>query len=371
MLTRDQFIEQLSTLISFRTVAGSPEAISALFGFLKSVVDPRLIVSEISESGRPIMKIATHATTTPHLGILVHADVVPGEQHQFTAQVREDRIYGRGALDMKFAIPISLALLHWMLDEQLSNFSAELVITSDEEGGGYAGAGYLVDRQVFQPEVLLVPDGGTDFVVIHKSKGVLQLAITFVGKSTHASCPWSGTNALVAAAQCIVALENAFENANRTEGWNSTANIARCSTDNAVNQVPAEATITVDIRYVPEADTPEQLVERVRTIADSIGLQYQIKVLEKEPAMFVDPAEAALLEFTQALEKTTGRAIAVRGSHGASDARFFSTQGVPILMSQPLGGDIHGPAEWIDVSSALRFYEALQTWVRTYTARCT
>ena len=48
---------------------------------------------------------------------------------------------------------------------------------------------------------------------------------------------------------------------------------------------------------------------------------------------------------------------------GASDARFFSAQGVPAIISRPVVGNVHRVDEWIDIDSMLQYYRILHTFI--------
>jgi len=50
-------------------------------------------------------------------------------------------------------------------------------------------------------------------------------------------------------------------------------------------------------------------------------------------------------------------------SHGSSDAVFFIEQGVPVILTRPLGGGEHSPQEWVDAASLKKFYLLLRSFV--------
>jgi acetylornithine deacetylase/succinyl-diaminopimelate desuccinylase-like protein len=71
-------------------------------------------------------------------------------------------------------------------------------------------------------------------------------------------------------------------------------------------------------------------------------------------------------KFIRSMEKSIGRKMIVEGSYGASDARHFANTGAPILMTKPDGHGLHGDDESISISSCMKFYAALQAFLKEF-----
>ncbi len=67
--------------------------------------------------------------------------------------------------------------------------------------------------------------------------------------------------------------------------------------------------------------------------------------------------------FIKNIENEVGKKIKIKGAYGASDARHFADLSAPVLMIKPVGGDIHGDNENINIDSCLTFYSALQSFL--------
>ena len=106
---------------------------------------PRLNVVARIEGARP----------GPCVHFNSHIDVVaPGEGwtvDPFAGEVREGRVYGRGACDMKGGLAASVIAVESILDQGIPFAGAiEISGTVDEETGGYAGVAWLAERAIFR-----------------------------------------------------------------------------------------------------------------------------------------------------------------------------------------------------------------------------
>lgn len=89
------------------------------------------------------MLIITNKNKNPYLWLAAHLDVVPGSNDQFVPKVDGDRLYGRGAYDIKMAIAVFMQIFQDQdCRDKLSNVG--IMITSDEEIGGMNGTNALI-----------------------------------------------------------------------------------------------------------------------------------------------------------------------------------------------------------------------------------
>ncbi|HXQ67167.1 MAG TPA: acetylornithine deacetylase/succinyl-diaminopimelate desuccinylase family protein [Alphaproteobacteria bacterium] len=118
----------------------------------------------------------------------------------FAGEVREGRLYGRGASDMKGGLAASIIALEAILDEGI-RFPGFLEIsgTVDEESGGYGGVGYLAERGYFsRPRVdyVIIPEPLNVDRVCIGHRGVWWAKIETHGRMAHGSMPFLGNCAV-------------------------------------------------------------------------------------------------------------------------------------------------------------------------------
>ena len=180
----DSAVKLLSELISFKSVMGEPYE-NMPYG--KECAECLAFAAKtLSDDGFKVRNFDNHAITADfgegeaELGILCHLDVVPTEGQEwhsdpFKAEVREGRVYGRGAIDDKGPAAAVITAMRMIRDSGIKlrkNF--RLILGSNEENGS-ADMEYYTKKEKFPP-MLFTPDGS--FPVINIEKGMIRLGIT-------------------------------------------------------------------------------------------------------------------------------------------------------------------------------------------------
>jgi succinyl-diaminopimelate desuccinylase len=354
------FVEQLGALVGFASLTGDVKQNSRALDYVDSLVDEGVVVDRRRNKDTEIYIARTSVSEERFAKYmyLVHMDVVAGDDGQFVMRQDGDRLIGRGVSDMKFSIPMGIALIN---EAQKQGVSLAMIITTDEEVGGFDGAKILADEG-FRAEVLIVPDGGENLNFVDRAKGVCQLDITIKGRSAHASRPWLGQNANDDMAQLICKLLETYGENNKTESWTTTMNTGVVSGGISTNQVCDEARVKLDFRY-PETDSIEEIEKKVSKVIKDLGIGADIRRMSTGMPTFTDTDHPEVQKYLSIMGRIYDREIVVKPTYGASDARHFAHLRVPILMHKPMGGEIHSPDEWISLSSCLAFFEGLREYL--------
>lgn len=355
-LSRKQFIEDLSKLISFKTLTSDIEENKKALGFIESKINPKAIIKKIKNGNTECLIASNRDTRNPDVCFLVHVDVVAGKPRQFEMKVKKNVAHGRGVSDMKFSIPIGYSLLNELIETK-SDLSFAFVVTTDEETGGFQGAAFLAEQYTFKPKLLIVPDGGDNFVFVNKAKGVCALRIDSIGKPAHASRIWDGKNALEPLVRLCNEVLNRYAKNNQKESMKTTVNIGKMEGGISVNQVCPEAYCTLDFRF-PDTTSFQEVFSEVKALAEKIDPSLKVSVYSSGAPTSVDKNNPVVKLFIKNIENTIGRKVEIKPTYGASDARHFAHLSAPVLMIKPNGGDIHGDNENIEIDSCLQFYEA-------------
>lgn len=362
MLTTKQLSQQLGKLVSYRTISGDTAENGRALDYLESLISPKAVKQRQQVGPAEILLVGNGNLLSPDVGYLVHLDVVAAEDEQFTLRLKGDIALGRGVSDMKFSIPIGLALLEDWLGKA-SELSFTLAITTDEEIGGANGARYLAEELHFSPKVLIVPDGGDNFVLSNKSKGVLHLQVDSQGLAAHGSRPWQGRNALEPLCRLANRLAAKYRRNNRRANWGTTATLGFLQGGISTNQVCPQATLKVDLRF-PETRSVADIKAEVEELANAVDPNLKVSVLAYGNPTKTDLQHPVTKLLLRSLEAEVGRKITSAGAYGASDARHFSALEIPILVIKPDGGEIHSIKEWISLDSCLKYYCGLQRFLR-------
>jgi succinyl-diaminopimelate desuccinylase len=185
------------------------------------------------------------------------------------------------------------------------------------------------------------------------------------GRSAHSSTPWLGDNAVVKAVDAFRAIESlpfARESAERFD--RPSINLGRIQGGDAVNRVPEECTMAVDIRYLPAQD-PGEILAQVRGIS---GVEITRTFIH--PPVTVarnNPYVSALCEAVS--RSMSGQEVMSVGRDGASDVVAFLQAGIPAVEFGPIGAGHHGPEEWVSLASLARYRGALVDFVEVLPRR--
>lgn len=118
----------------------------------------------------------------------------------FAGLVREGRIYGRGACDMKGGIAAAIVAIEVLIDSGMELPGAiEISGTVDEESGGYGGVAYLAERGWFSPpkvDHVIIPEPLNVDRVCIGHRGVWWAEIETLGRIAHGSMPFLGESAI-------------------------------------------------------------------------------------------------------------------------------------------------------------------------------
>ncbi len=357
----DIFIKQLKKLVKIQSLADNRQGNEEIIEYIESILprDAKIIKSQ--RNGVHTLIAGNNNLEKPDIAYLAHADVVSASPNQFNLKIDGDKLIGRGVSDMKFAIPIGIALLKEVITKRL-NINFVLVITTDEEVGGANGIELLSSEKNFKPKSVIVPDWGDNFVFTNKSKGVAMIQTSSVGKKAHASEIWNGKDANRSLCELATKLLEKYGENNLNKTWETTMNIGVIQGGVASNQVCDSAFMKLDFRF-PETRTAKEIFSEVKNIAKKIDSKLQTKLMVSALPTDTDIHSPITSLFIKEFEKVLGKKLKVEGGTGATDARHFAKNKIPLLVIKPTGGGIHGPDEWISLSGCLNYYKAVSNFI--------
>lgn len=295
-----------------------------------------------------------------------HVDVVPpSEDGQFEPRVQDGKLYGRGASDMKAGIVVIIDVMKRLLAEQYTDKKVSLIITADEEVGGYDGVAKLVELG-YTGTVVLIPDGGSREEIVHGEKGICMFELSATGKSCHSSRPRLWENAIMKIIDCFQEIQQTFQETEAAyhtadNRW-TTCNLNVIHGGTAINVLAGECTALVDIRFT-ETYSLEQIQKNVERICNHHDCSVRFTITG---ALLFTPLDHPVLQHY--VDKTTavwGSPSACVTEHGGSDGRFFAATWSVVLLQKPTGGNIHGKDEWVELSELTHFAEVYEMVIRT------
>ncbi len=347
---------QLTKLVAFKPVTAD-KACANLLKYVETELNQLNMQTRLVEhNGIYSLLGGTSSTASSRILLQAHIDVVPASKDLFTLKQQGNTARGRGAYDMLFATASYLVLLKDLhARNQLQNLDIGIMLTSDEEVGGFNGVGKLIED--YTCLVCFLPDAGGYKMLNARAKGVLQIEISAAGKGGHAGRPSECDNPISKIARIIDTLELEYTN---RDPQDTVCSITSLSAGEALNQVPNSATVCLDIRYVPE-DNPALIIRAIEKLVQPFSAK--VTQLVCEPAYTVDITSPLVSIFIKTYEAFVGGSIQTIQAPGSSDARFFSAKNIPVIMIRPLGGGLHAPDEWISMDSLGQFHTILREYV--------
>jgi acetylornithine deacetylase len=319
----------------------------------------------VGSADRPsVIAFASAAGAAQTILVASHLDTVPVDGMEidpFDPRIADGRVLGRGSCDTKAGMAAAVAALERVLARGTLARNVLLVGESDEELESQ-GIRDVLDHLDRPPDWLLATEP-TGLHPVTRHKGVCQARIVATGSAAHASDPARGSNAIVALARAVLALEDLrAELAKRTDERLGAATLS-CGViagGSAPNVVPAEATLMLDRRLLPGEDERSVRAE-LESLFRARGLG-ELRIdwcrAEKPPLLTPDdhPAVRSLCSALRASGRPDAPAVAAFGT----DAGIAAGLGIPSVVFGP--GDVaqaHTSAEFVEIAQVEAAVEVL------------
>ena len=294
---------------------------------------------------------------------LGHTDVVPpGPESEwsvppFSGEIKDNKIYGRGAADMKGGVACFISALKEFLSENKDpSFNIMVLLNSNEEGKLENGK---VDRVINE---MIDKDKFIDFCLIGEPssskkvgdvirigrRGSLSGNLRVYGIQGHVAYPKQALNPILGMGKTLEELKN-MEWDRGNENFEPTSfqvsNIK--SGTGAENVVPGVLEMTFNFRFSPES-APDELKEMFEALLKKSDLKYDVSwTLSALPFLtskteFIDIVKSSIKEINNIDTK-------IDNGGGTSDGRWVAPMGSEIVELGPLNKTIHQIDEHVDI----------------------
>ncbi len=304
-----------------------------------------------------------------------HTDVVSeGERGRwsvepFGGELKEGRLYGRGACDMKAGLAVNLVVAKALLRSGVPwNGRLALCFVCDEEGLMIGIKDFIRRGHADGVDACLVPEPEENQLCL-SMKGAIRAVVRVHGRMAHGAMPRSGINPNTRLARIILAFERCEEaqvlrfGEDPFLGFPSvTFTVLRSPPPGApaqLNVMPGEAEGFVDIRTVPGQDHDE-VREALRRILGELAsedpdFRADIEFIEDRPVVSIGKDEPLVQITAQAFREVACREPVFNGVPGATDGTFLSAwKGIPCLVNGPGPRHIpHQVDEYVEVGQLL------------------
>jgi acetylornithine deacetylase/succinyl-diaminopimelate desuccinylase-like protein len=306
-----------------------------------------------------------------------HQDTVPVggmSIEPWTPTVRQGRLYGRGACDVKGGMTAMLAAIARLAEERPTGMPTIVMACTVNEEYGFSGADALTkllnghESEIIprKPDVAVIAEP-TELDVVTAHKGVVRWRCHTRGRAGHSAQPENGDNAIYKMARALAVTERYQREIVGGLGSHARCGPATMSVGTirggvSVNTIPSHCTIEIDRRLPPGEEPQAAYRHFVEQLAQSEDLDFPV---EHDPPYMQGPAlsDDANGPLADRLEKVAREVVGQCRQVGvpyATDAAFLAAAGVPTVVFGP--GSIeqaHTDDEWLPLNQLEQAAEVL------------
>ena len=310
-----------------------------------------------------------------------HVDVVPPgkeslwDSDPFTGDIRNERIFGRGSVDMKSSVAAFLVALKEIIEEEVPSCSLVLLITSDEEGNAEHGTKELLNWVVKNNEVIndcLVGEPTSSKLVGDTIKigrrGSLSGFIVCKGKQGHIAYPEKAINPV----EDLVHFLGKLKALNLDNGSrffeSSSLNISTVDTNNkALNVIPENCYANFNVRF-NDQHSCSSLINKIESLVsqhnEKSNANLEIKYKCSGESFLTEPGQLSDLLITS-IKETVGIDCKLSTGGGTSDARFIKDY-CPVVEFGLVGDTMHQINENTKVDDIVLLKEIYKSFLKNY-----
>ncbi len=280
------------------------------------------------------------------------------------AKMEGDRVYGRGAGDMKAGLA-AIFLAMKALKEQNLPPQGKVLFTgvADEE---YKSIGTEDAARKYEADgcIITEPSHG-DIVVAHK--GFIWMEIDIYGKAAHGSNPQEGIDAIVKAGKFLTAMEDYGKNTltQRSHPLLGSPSIhaSLIKGGRELSTYPDHCCVSLEIRTLPQEE-PEKYQQEIQDLIGRIqkedpDFKGRAAITFSRPPMEVDPSEPIVQSMIAGAREAGQKEPSQVGKSGWLDSAILQVAGIPTVIYGPAGAGYHGAVEYTELSSIVEVAKGL------------
>ena len=394
---RDEMIETLAELVRIPSVVGNEkpaqEFMQQQYEDLGLEVKPveadkdkvgqhsAYVESGLPFEGRPnVIGIFKGDTDKKSIILNGHVDVVSPEpvdqwRHDpWGAEIEDNCLYGRGAVDMKAGVIANLFALKALLKAGVEPGGDVMLQSVIEEEAGGGGGTLACFMEGYTADGMIIPEPFTMPVVSHP--GILYFRVKIRGLTAHAGHAHKGVNAIGKIAKVYDAMVELdlhraatveFPLYHQVEGRSCHLNIGTLKAGDWPSTVAGFAEMECRISFIPG----ESIAETKRAVEQVIGeVAREDSWLKDHPPQvewfgwqtepwYQEPDDPFIQTVLPCFEDAFGRTFTIAGTTAGLDNRFSSYFGFPSICFGPDGNNYHSFDEYVDLDSLVLTTKAI------------
>jgi succinyl-diaminopimelate desuccinylase len=344
--------KQLTKIMEMYPLSSNIENCNNVVNYLKDFLDSYNLNTTIETyNNRKILYVSTLPGKVQDILFSAHLDVVPiAKENQHLAQVEDGILYGRGSTDCLGNV---LAIVATLIRCN-NKYSCSAIFNTDEEIGG-ASVKYMLEQGYKATKSIVVSDHFEKNKITYREKGILNVTLRAKGNGGHAAALMNpNDNTIDRVVTAYLKIREVWQNPkNHTIDWADSLNGTMMHGSDVVNQVPAIASMVLNIRYTVPGSAPS-IVEKLQNI---VGNDIKIEYHDECSPVTTDINNPQIKKFQQCYSNVVNSEIGFTHMCGATDARHYVALNVPIIITGVEGKGPHSNNEFVKLDSILTFSE--------------
>jgi acetylornithine deacetylase len=314
-------------------------------------------VEDSGRNGRPnVVAVARGAGGGRSLMLNAHMDTVgvSGMQSPFLPEIRDGRLFGRGAMDTKAALAAFMVALAEAREMPLRG-DALLTAVVDEE---YASAGTEAVVKKWKADAAVVGEP-TGLQIVTAHKGFVWFEVETRGVAAHGSRPDVGVDAIAKMGKVLVAIDEMAEGLLKSRAHvilgPGSIHASLIQGGQELSSYPASCRLGIERRTIPE-ESIDSIENELRLTLDRIAREDSgftatlRRLFSREP--FEARRDEPVVELAKRhVEAVTKKPAVLSGMSAWMDSALITAAGIPAVIFGPYGTGLHGETEWVDLES--------------------
>lgn len=356
-----QVCQQLISIPSFNPPGNELEIATFALDYLKNAGLQTEIIEHTPQRASLMARLPGNGNKKPLL-FSAHMDtvVVGAEQWvypPYIGKLTEDKIWGRGAADMKGGMAAMLIAAKAVANMKTSLEGDLILAFSAGEEVNMLGAKTLVNRpEMHDLQAMIVGEPTSNDLVIAE-KGVLWLEVTTKGKTAHGSMPEYGQNAI----NMMLSFINAFNKlqfpyVEHPLLGKFSRSLNTINGGIQTNIVPDQCVVTIDMRTVP-GQNHDEMLQQIKELIQNIKTQNpdfsaSIRVMQDGHPLTCEPDNIIVKTMNEIIDQVTGQKNQPKGVRYFTDGAIYATQvKAPLIICGPGQTELaHQPNEFVEIN---------------------
>ncbi|HMB91865.1 MAG TPA: ArgE/DapE family deacylase [Rhodothermales bacterium] len=356
------------------TGAGEADIAAYVADTLRSM-DLHVDVHE-TEPGRPSV-VGTWRGSGGGRSLMLNAHMdtvgVEGMEEPFSANIRDGKLYGRGAQDMKGSLAACIAAVK-ALQQAGAQLAGDVLIAAvaDEEFASI-GTADVIQHHTVDGAIVTEP---TDMKLALAHKGFVWIEVETEGRAAHGSRPDEGRDANMRMGRFLAELDTLEQQLRAREGHPLTGppslHVGRIVGGTEWSVYAARCRAQVERRTIP-GETSQDVAAEIQTLLDTLAaddptFRASQKIMAVREPFEVAPEVGIVRATLEAATDVLGHAPPIAGQTFWTDAALLAEAGVETVVVGPIGAGLHTREEWVDIDSLVDLARILAASAQRYCA---